>query len=121
MNLMHVAMDCASFASASRLAAARDEAANARLGDAINAPLPGLCDTPGLPRLDDRFRAPLTSSVPTLFVAGTFDGRTPPANLDALRPGFTRGTFLVLPGASHSLFRETAAMDAAMRFFAAVL
>jgi pimeloyl-ACP methyl ester carboxylesterase len=121
INLMHVAMDCASFASPSRLTAVRDEAARSLLGDAINAPLPDICETPGLPRLDEAFRAPIVSKVPTLFVAGTFDGRTPPANLDAFRQSFARGEFLVIPGASHSLFRESAAMEAAMRFFAAVL
>jgi pimeloyl-ACP methyl ester carboxylesterase len=54
--------------------------------------------------------------VPALFVAGTFDGRTPPANLDALRGGFARGETLILPRASHSLFREPAALAAALAF-----
>jgi pimeloyl-ACP methyl ester carboxylesterase len=116
INVMHVSMDCASYASPERLEAIRREAAAALLGDAINAPMPGICTTPGLPRLTDEFRAPLRTDIRTLLVAGTFDGRTPPANLDALRGGFSRADVLVLPGASHSLFREPAALSAALRF-----
>ncbi|HAI45096.1 MAG TPA: hypothetical protein DCM50_00090, partial [Stenotrophomonas sp.] len=33
--------------------------------------------------------------------SGTLDGRTPPANADALRPGFGHSTALLVRGASH--------------------
>ncbi len=62
-------------------------------------------------------RAPLSSSIPTLFVSGTFDGRTPPANAESLAKGFTRAELRVIPGASHSLFREPDALAAVLRFF----
>jgi pimeloyl-ACP methyl ester carboxylesterase len=117
INVMKVAMDCASYASDARLAAVREEAITAVLGNAINVPLPDVCDTPGLPRLDDEFRTPGPSSVPTLFVSGTFDGRTPPDNAQVLTPLFSRGLHLVLPGASHGLFGEQAAMASVLRFF----
>ena len=53
----------------------------------MNYPLPAVCDVPGLPRLPDDFRAPVVSAVPTLLVAGTFDGRTPPPNAEASPKG----------------------------------
>jgi len=84
----------------------------------MNVPLPGVCDVPGLPRLPDAFRAPVVSAVPTLLVAGTFDGRTPPPNAEGVAKGLSHATVLVIPGASHSLFRDAAAMTAAVSFLA---
>lgn len=118
LNVMNLAMDCASFASAERLAQIREQAPAALLGDAMNFPLPGVCDVPGLPRLPDTFRAPVVSAVPTLLVAGTFDGRTPPPNAEAVAKGLSRATVLIIPGASHSLFRDAGAMTAAVAFLA---
>jgi pimeloyl-ACP methyl ester carboxylesterase len=117
INVMNIAMDCASYGSDARLAAVRAEAPGTLLGDAINVPLPDVCDTSGLPRLPDAFRAPMSSAVSTLFVAGTFDGRTPPANAESLAGGFSRSELLVIPGASHSLFREADALATVVRFF----
>jgi pimeloyl-ACP methyl ester carboxylesterase len=117
INVMTLAMDCASYGSPARLAAIQSEAETALLGSAINVPMPDICDTPGLPRLAETFRAPLSSTIPTLFVSGTFDGRTPPANAESLAKGFTRAELLVIPGASHGLFREPDALGALIRFF----
>jgi pimeloyl-ACP methyl ester carboxylesterase len=117
INVMNLAMDCASYGSQARLAAIRAEAPATLLGDAINVPLPDVCDTPGLPRLPDAFRAPLSSTIPTLLVSGTFDGRTPPGNAKDLAQSFARAELLVIPGASHSLFREPDALASVLRFF----
>jgi hypothetical protein len=46
------------------------------LGDAINFPLPGLCELPGLPRLPKTYRRAWTSPVRALLIAGTLDDRT---------------------------------------------
>ena len=116
LNVMNLAMDCASFASTERLARVREQASATLLGDAMNFPLPGVCDVPGLPRLPDSFRAPVISAVPALLVTGTFDGRTPPPNAEAVAKGLSRATVLIIPGASHSLFRDAAAMTAAVEF-----
>lgn len=117
MNLMHIATDCASFASTSRLASIRAESSAAILGDAINFPLPDICDTPGLPRLPDAFRSPLVAAVPALLVAGTFDGRTPPPNVTDAAKGLAKAQTLFIPRASHGLFQEPAAMAAVVDFF----
>jgi pimeloyl-ACP methyl ester carboxylesterase len=73
---------------------------------------------PGLPRLSDAFRSPIASRVPALFVSGTLDGRTPPSSAERIAKGFANGEVLVVADASHSLFREPAAMDAALAFLA---
>nr|WP_275136788.1 alpha/beta hydrolase [Stenotrophomonas sp. SAM-B] len=43
----------------------------------------------------------MRSKVPVLFISGTLDGRTPPANAEALRPGFSDSRTLRVRGASH--------------------
>jgi len=116
LNLMNLAMDCASYGSPERLALIRQQAQAALLGDAINFPLPAICDTPGLPRLTDAFREPVVSAIPALLVAGTFDGRTPPANAVAVAKHLSRARVLIIPGASHSLFRDPEALAASLDF-----
>jgi pimeloyl-ACP methyl ester carboxylesterase len=118
VNVMNIAMDCASYASAGRLARIRAEAAGALLGSAINVPLPDICDTPGLPRLDDDFRVPLVSAVPALLVAGAWDARTPPANVHAAAAGLSSAETLIVPRASHDLFQQPTASAAVLRFLA---
>ncbi len=118
VNLMHVAMDCASGASAERLARIHREAGEAILGDAINFPIAGLCDLPGLPHLPDSFRAPLESDVPALLIAGTFDGRTPVANAEEVSHGMPNAVVLVIDKASHGLMGEPEAMSRTLKFLA---
>ena len=117
VNLMNLAMDCASYASRERLARIQAEAETAILGDAINFPLPDLCDLPGLPRLPAAYRAAVESRVPTLLISGTFDGRTPVQNaVDAARH-LPNAESLVIDGASHGLFREPETMQKILAFF----
>lgn len=116
LNLMNLAMDCASNASAGRLERIRAEARTAILGDAINFPLPDLCDLPGLPRLPDSFRAPVVADTPALLISGTFDGRTPVQNAAEVASGMPRARTLVIDGASHGLFREPATMKSVLAF-----
>ncbi len=116
INLMNLAMDCASFASADRLARVAREAPHAVLGDVIDFPLPHICELPGLPRLPDTFRAPITSPVPALLIVGTFDGRTPVQNALAVSRGMPRSRTLVIEGASHGLFGDATVMAAILAF-----
>jgi pimeloyl-ACP methyl ester carboxylesterase len=116
INLMNLAMDCASYASADRLREIRESAPAALLGDAINFPLPGACDSPGLPRLSDDFRRPIQSDVPALLISGTFDGRTPPGNANAVARGMPNARLLVIERASHGLFGERDALREMIAF-----
>ena len=118
LNVMNVAMDCASYASAGRLASIREQTPHFLIGNAMNFPLPDLCDVPGLPRLGDGFRSPLVSDIPTLLVSGMWDGRTPPVNGAEVSRTLSNAEILSIPGASHGLFQEVAAVAALRRFLA---
>ena len=58
------------------------------------------------------FRQPFPSEVPALLVSGTWDGRTPPANADAVAATMAATRVVTIPRASHGLFQEPAAIDA---------
>ncbi|AGC44052.1 alpha/beta fold family hydrolase [Myxococcus stipitatus DSM 14675] len=101
MRPMSLAMDAASGVSPARLALIQREAAKALLGGSVN-PGPVLAgDVPGVRDLGESFRGPLKASVPVLLISGTLDGRTSPDNAEALRPGLSKATHLVLVGAGH--------------------
>lgn len=95
------AMDVASGQSPKRRALAQAQARESLFADALNFPFPSIGDGLGLVDLGEEFRGPLHSDVPTLFISGTLDGRTPPANAQALQPGFSNGRSLLVRGASH--------------------
>ena len=116
LDAMHLAMDCASYASEARLRQRSAEAASTLLGGAIDAPLPGVCDVPGLPQLGDDFRAPLRSDVPALLVSGTIDGRTPPANAAEVARGMPAARLLTVEHAAHSLIGLPEVMAATLAF-----
>ena len=104
-SAMSVAMDCASGASPERLEDIEREARDSAnlLADAIEFPLiRDLCGgTCSVTTLDDEFRAPFRSDVPVLFVSGTLDARTPPANVDEIASTFTRAAHVVVENAGH--------------------
>ncbi len=97
-------MDCASGATAERLARIQGESRDEAylLGDAINAPFaPEMCEACGNPDLGDEFRGPLRCDVPVLFVSGTLDVRTPPENVEEIRDGFLRHAHIVVENVGH--------------------
>jgi pimeloyl-ACP methyl ester carboxylesterase len=98
---MPLAMEVASGHSPYRRAMAEAQANDSLFGDALNFPFPMIGDGLGLVNLGEAFRAPLHSDVPALFVSGTLDGRTPPANAEAVLPGFNNAVHLLVRGASH--------------------
>jgi pimeloyl-ACP methyl ester carboxylesterase len=117
LNLMNLAMNCASYATADRLDRIAREAPASLLGRAMDFPLPELCRVPGLPQLTDAFRAPVRGTHRVLLVSGTFDARTPPANARLVAVGFPRHESLVLDQVSHDLFGDARAMRAVVDFF----
>ena len=119
VSAMTFAMDCASGATAERRKRIAEEAKTTLLADAINFPFPGLCAGWNVPDLGDAFRSPLRSDVPTLFISGTLDGRTPPENAEEILRGFKNGVHLVIEGAGHSdpLFLSSPKILEAMQAF----
>jgi pimeloyl-ACP methyl ester carboxylesterase len=116
LNLMNLAMNCASYATADRLDRIAREAPTSLLGAAMDFPVPALCRVPGLPRLPDAFRAPVQGTHRVLLVSGTFDARTPPVNAHLVAAGFPNHESLVLDHVSHDLFGDARAMRALVAF-----
>lgn len=116
VNGMNLLMNCASGASAARQAQIAAERAASRLGDVIDFPATAVCRLDGLPRLADAFRAPARQRVSVLFVSGTLDGRTPPANVDGLLSQFPNARHLVIEHQSHSLMGDPAVLTATRQF-----
>jgi pimeloyl-ACP methyl ester carboxylesterase len=118
-SAMSISMDCASGASPERLARIRREAARTFLGASIDFPFPEICA--GWPSVDlgERFRAPVVSRVPVLFISGTLDARTPPSNAEEVARGFPAAVHLVVDGAAHSdpLFLSSPAIKDVMLEF----
>ncbi|MCA0374454.1 MAG: alpha/beta hydrolase [Gemmatimonadetes bacterium] len=116
LDAMNLLMNCASGASADRRAQIVREAATSRLGDVIDAPTPAMCDAiaEAVPARAPVLPARMTTAV--LFVSGTWDGRTPVANVDALLPRFPNGRHLVYEHLSHGLMGDAEAWQAMLRF-----
>ncbi|MFP2911291.1 alpha/beta fold hydrolase [Pyxidicoccus sp. 3LFB2] len=98
---MSLAMDAASGISPARRARIAREARTALLGGAVNAGMSEAAWAPGVVDLGEGFRGPLKARAPVLMISGTLDGRTPPDNAEALRPGLSGAVHLVLEGAGH--------------------
>ena len=96
-----LASTCASYASVERLRRIAAEAPTSLVGTAADDPALDVCQVPGLPRLGDDFRAPIRSAIPTLFISGTLDARTPVRNAAAVATGFEQSRQLVLRGVTH--------------------
>jgi pimeloyl-ACP methyl ester carboxylesterase len=115
---MPEAMDLASGISAPRLALIRREAATAILGDAINFPMPHALGLRTSLDLGDGFRAPLRSAVPTLFISGTLDGRTSPAEARDEMQQMRNVQQLIVENGGHNIYEaDKRVADAVVAFF----
>lgn len=94
-------VDAASGASSARRDRIQWEGEQTVLGAVADHPLAEVRARCRLPVLDAEFRSDLRSAVPTLFVSGTLDVRTPPANADEVRQGFERHEHLVVENGAH--------------------
>ena len=99
--MMGTAMDCASGVSAERLARINRERAESLLGTMTNFPFPQVCDLLELPALPARFRAPVVSALPTLFISGALDSNTPPYQAEEVRWGFPNSVHMIVENAGH--------------------
>ncbi len=103
MHAMMLAMDFASGATPERMRQIETERHQALLDDSFNLPFPFVGDVLGVEDLGDDFRKPVITDMPTLFCAGTLDGRTPISNAEAVRTGFAESQLVVVEGASHQV------------------
>lgn len=99
--LMRWTMDCASGVSERRWAKILRQEDRFVLGRSLDLTIPDVCDAVDVPDLGQEFRSRLRSDVPTLFVSGDLDGRTPPANAREIAKGFDDATHVTLRLGSH--------------------
>ena len=98
---MMLAMDHAAGASLERSHRIEVERVDTLLDDSFNLPFPFIGEELGVAELDDAFRTSVESDTPTLFCAGTLDGRTPISNAKAALRGFPNGHLIVVEGMGH--------------------
>ncbi len=98
---MSLAMDCASGATAARLALIEEQAKTAILGNAGTLFTRVQCAAWPHEDLGDAFRGPVFSEAPVLFISGTLDIRTPASNAEEVRRGFPNSHHLLIEGGSH--------------------
>jgi pimeloyl-ACP methyl ester carboxylesterase len=116
---MSYAMHIASGVSPRQLERISREAPSSILADAINYPFSdaGFRTAWGVNDLGEKFRSPVVSSVPTLFISGTIDGRTSLAAANEVRKGFRNNTQVIVRGAAHDIYGETPQLIDLMRRF----
>jgi pimeloyl-ACP methyl ester carboxylesterase/catechol 2,3-dioxygenase-like lactoylglutathione lyase family enzyme len=95
------AVQCASGISAERLRRIEREREASLLGRALDFPFPDICEAWAIPDLGPDFRAPLRTAVPTLFISGTLDVRTPASDAAEARAAFAHGSRLLVEGGGH--------------------
>lgn len=100
-SLMGYAMDCASGTSPERMARINREMPGSLLGPMTNFPFPRVCDALKLPPLPESFRAPVQSTLPTLFISGSLDSNTPPYQAEEVRWGFPNSIHVIVENAGH--------------------
>ena len=101
VSVMTVVMDASSGTTKSRIAKIEQEAKTALLGAMVNFPFPGIDEAVGSPDLGDKYRSPIRTSVPTLFISGTLDNNTPPFQADEVRRSFRKSTHVIVENAGH--------------------
>jgi pimeloyl-ACP methyl ester carboxylesterase len=102
LEAMPEAMDAASGISPERLRRLRAEDDSTLLGSGVLLANVAVARGLGVRDLGDAFRSPLEVDVPTLFVSGSLDGRTPRSNAEELMHGFSRARHVVVINGGHS-------------------
>lgn len=101
-SAMAFMMDCYSGISPERRRQIEREAKTTLLGDVLDFPFPGVCEAWTKDDLGAAFRSPVKTKIPTLFISGTLDVRTPPSNAEEVRREFQTSEHLIIDGAVHS-------------------
>ncbi|MFP3941614.1 MAG: alpha/beta hydrolase [Thermoanaerobaculia bacterium] len=101
LQAMPEAMDAASGISRGRLERLRSHDAHSLLGSGLLEANVALAQGLGVEDLGTEFREPVTSDVPTLFISGSLDGRTPVSNALEVMKGFSEAQHLVVENGGH--------------------
>ncbi|HSE98154.1 MAG TPA: alpha/beta hydrolase [Blastocatellia bacterium] len=113
LSVMTLVMDTSSGASIARRQQIEREAKSALLGDAMNFPILNLASVIDNLDLGDKYRLPIRTTVPTLFISGDFDNQTPPFQAEEVRRFFKSSTHIIVKNAGHeSMLTESPVQQA---------
>jgi pimeloyl-ACP methyl ester carboxylesterase/AcrR family transcriptional regulator len=101
VSLTWLTTDAATGVSAQRRALVESQEPGSLLGAALHFPFPEINDVWKMRDLGDAFRQPVSSDVPTLIVAGTLDGLTPPEQARTVLRSFSRGRLIEVENGGH--------------------
>lgn len=104
MNPMSAAMDGASGISKARWQQVKKQSETALLWRTHNLPYPDANAYLGVDDLGEAFRKPFSSKIPTLFLAGTLDGRTFVDTQQEIAQQFSNSAFVSVERGGHNLF-----------------
>jgi pimeloyl-ACP methyl ester carboxylesterase len=117
-NPMGLAMDAASGISATRWQQVLKQAPHSVVGRTSNFPFPDINQYLPVVDLGDEFRRELDSDIPTLLVAGTWDGRTLYASQRELAARFRNAHMISVEKAGHNVYMTHPEIgNALVRFF----
>lgn len=119
ISLTWFTTDAANGASEDLLRRISGQRETALLRDAMNFPFPEINAVWKMPDLGDGFRVPVQSSVPVLFVAGSLDGITPPAQSAAIAKTFPNARLVVVENGGHASQLRAPGLAKAMAEFMA--
>lgn len=119
VNLMSRAMDIASGISEQRLALVEKQAETSLLGLALNFPMPQLNQLDAKLDLGEEFRQDPITSIPTLVLSGTLDGRTYPSEQAEATKGLENKVQVTIEHAGHNLFMSSPKVTELMAAFMA--
>jgi len=91
----------ASGASAERWQRIEKEAHESLFKNVVNFPFADVKDTWTVTSLQKEFSEPIKSDVRTLFLSGDLDCRTPVAQAEEIRKGFTKSAHVIVKNAGH--------------------
>ena len=117
LRAMPIAMDRASGITENRLAQVYKEAEISLLGAYLNFPMPQALTELEHIDLGYEFRKKPESSIPTLVLTGSLDGRTYPESQREATSGLTNATHITVQGAGHNLFMASPAVEKVMGRF----
>ena len=103
-SAMSIAMDAASGISDDRWAMVQEEAKTSLVGRTTNQPFPDINHVVPVDDAGDQFSQEVVTDIPTLFLAGTLDGRTIYESQIELTKNFSNKSIITIDGAGHNLY-----------------
>ena len=119
-SAMSLATDCAAGWSTRRLTRVNREARTALMSNVNLQWRPEICRLTGAANLGYAFRSGIRSGLPALFISGTLDPNSPPAQSEEVRRGFSNSTHLIVENGGHEMLPATEIQNLILDFFKSV-